>query len=188
MQNTMTQNPPYPTLAQDEEAQIIAAARKDPQAFGVLYDQFVGRIYRYLLSRIGSVEDARDVTSQTFLTAFETFPNYQHQGYFSAWLFSIARNKYVDHLRRKRHYPEPVEEIVQDPMPNPLAELIETERARQLKQKIHELSAEEQDLLRLRFVAELGFAEVAVILNKNEGAVKKSLYRLLARLQSQMED
>jgi RNA polymerase sigma-70 factor (ECF subfamily) len=187
MQRTIVQNASYPTMPSDQEAQTIAAARKDPQAFGVLYDQFAPRIYRYLLSRLGSVEDARDITSQTFLTAFETFPNYQHKGYFSAWLFSIARNKYVDHIRKSNHSSAVPEDNRQDFLPDPLSEVIETERIVQLRQKISALSGEEQELLRLRYVAELGFAELAVLLKKNEDAVKKSLYRLLARLQSQME-
>jgi RNA polymerase sigma-70 factor, ECF subfamily len=124
----------------------------------VLYDQYATRIYLYLSSRLGSVEDARDVTSQTFLTAFATFSGYKHQGYFSAWLFSIARNKFVDHLRRTKHRSEPAEDNIEEPLSDPLSQVIETERLARLKQKIHELTAEEQELLRLRFVAELSFA------------------------------
>lgn len=187
MQNAMTQDSSQGAKAIEDEAKAIANARKDPRAFGVLYDGYAPKIYRYLLSRLRSVEDARDVTSQTFLTAFETFPRYKHKGYFSAWLFSIARSKCVDHWRKAQRRIETHEDPDRDPLPDPLLQVIEIERVAQLKQRIRELTEVEQELLRLRYVAELGFGEMASVLNKNVDAVKKSLYRLLARLQSQME-
>jgi RNA polymerase sigma-70 factor (ECF subfamily) len=187
MQSIMTQDSSQRATAIEDEAQAIANARKDPRAFGVLYDRYVLKIYRYLLSRMGSVEDARDVTSQTFLTAIETFPRYKHKGYFSAWLFSIARSKYVDHWRKAQRRIETREVNDQELLPDPLLQVIETERVVQLKLRISELTEEEQELLRLRYVAELGFGDMASVLNKNVDTVKKSLYRLLARLQSQME-
>jgi RNA polymerase sigma-70 factor, ECF subfamily len=187
MQQTMTQEKIDLRTTQDIEARQVEAARTDPQAFGQLYDHYAPSIYRYLLSRLGAVDEAQDVTSQTFLTAFETFPRYQHRGYFSAWLFSIARSKYVDHLRKARGRPDRLEEEHPANSPDPLLHVIETERASELKQCIRQLAEGEQELLRLRFVAGLSFAEVASVLKKREDAVKKSVYRLLARLQSQLE-
>ena len=187
MQHMMTQEKIDLRARQDTEAAQIRAARADPQAFGLLYDRYAPSIYRYLLSRLGNVEEAKDVTSQTFLTAFEAFPRYQHQGYFSAWLFSIARSKYVDHLRRARRQPGPLDEGVTADLPDPLGQVIETERVSELKRCIRALPEREQDLLRLRYVAGLSFAEVASLLKKKEDAVKKSIYRLLDRLQNQLE-
>jgi RNA polymerase sigma-70 factor (ECF subfamily) len=66
-------------------------------------------------------------------------------------------------------------------------ELIQNEELIQLRSTIKNLSAEEQDLIRLRYVADLSFAEMADLLGKREDAVKKSVYRLQARLKSQME-
>ena len=69
-----------------------------------------------------------------------------------------------------------------------LQAVIRSERVLELKGLIHALTEEEQELLRLRFVAGLGFAEMASLLGRNEDAIKKTLYRLLARLQSQLEE
>jgi RNA polymerase sigma-70 factor, ECF subfamily len=186
MKRSLTQDV-QPATDGGQEAALIAAAQKDPQAFGELYDRYAPAIYRYLLSRLGNVEEARDVTSQTFLTAVEVFPRYRHHGYFSAWLFAIARSKYVDHLRRGRHGVEAIREDQVDPQPDPLTRVVTAERETELKECIRTLVPEEQELLRLRYVADLSFAEMAELLEKNEDAVKKSVYRLLARLQSRLE-
>jgi RNA polymerase sigma-70 factor (ECF subfamily) len=120
MHHSMIQEDSQRLIQENEEAQKVAAAQQDPQAFGVLYDQYAPSIYRYLLSRLGNVEEARDVTSQTFLTGYECFPRYKHNGYFSAWLFSIARSRYVDHLRRNKLLSKALEVPRQDPPPDPL--------------------------------------------------------------------
>jgi RNA polymerase sigma-70 factor (ECF subfamily) len=187
MQQTMTREKIDLRTSQDEEAQQIRAARTEPQAFGQLYDRYAPSIYRYLLSRLGNVEEAQDITSQTFLTAFEVFPRYQHRGFFSAWLFSIARSKYVDHLRKARHRPERLEEGGPENLDDPFRRVIETEQASELLNCIQGLPGDEQELLRLRYVAGLSFAEVAALFKKKEDTVKKSVYRLLARLHSQLE-
>jgi RNA polymerase sigma-70 factor (ECF subfamily) len=187
MKKSLTQEQTPQSVTKDQEAERIAAAQRDPQAFGDLYDHYAPSIYRYLLSRLGNVEEARDVTSQTFLKAVEIFPRYTHRGYFSAWLFSIARSKYVDHVRRRKHGVEIIREEQVDPQPDPLTEVVATERMAELMKCIRTLAPEEQELLRLRYVADLSFAEMAELLLKSESAVKKSFYRLLARLQSQLE-
>jgi RNA polymerase sigma-70 factor, ECF subfamily len=184
----MIQENTHPLISTSDEEARLELAQVDPGDFGELYAYYAPRIYKYLLSRLGNIEEARDVTSQTFLNAFELFPRYQHRGYFSAWLFSIARSKYVDHLRKTKRSPETLEDTWPDPLPDPLSQVIETERLTRLRGSIRRLAEEEQEMLRLRYVAEISFAEMAAILHKKEDAVKKALYRLLARLQSQMEE
>jgi RNA polymerase sigma factor (sigma-70 family) len=68
-----------------------------------------------------------------------------------------------------------------------LVEVIRSEQIDQLSALIQSLGDDEQELLRLRYVADLSFSEMADLLGKRQDAVKKSLYRLQARLQSQME-
>jgi RNA polymerase sigma-70 factor (ECF subfamily) len=172
---------------QDPEAALVAAAKRDPAAFGKLYDRHVQALYRYVYSRIGSQSDAEDVTSQTFLAALEGLHRYHHRGYFSTWLFSIARNKAADYFRRqKKQTPlDATKEIMAGS--DLLQDAIQAERVEALSGLIRALPEEEQELIRLRYVAELKFYEIAVIVGRNEEAVKKSVYRLLARLKDQME-
>lgn len=164
-----------------------AEGQRRSEDFGAVYDRHAPGVYRYLFSRCGDPEVAKDLTSQTFLTAFEAYPRYQEKGYTSAWLFSIARNKYVDHVRQavrqKRFNATSNVDAGQDW----LGQAIASERVTALRELIHTLPEASQELLRLRYVADLSFAEMASLLKRNEDTVKKSLYRLLADLQRRME-
>ena len=180
---------PSPSAASLVELDLlIANAQKDPQAFALLYDRFLSPLYRYIYQRVHNKQDAEEVTSQTFLAAYEAFSAYHHRGYFAAWLFAIARKKLADHYRKTRN-DQPLEDafdLGEDPQY--LGKAVRGERLGRLRQMLASLAEDEQELLRLRFSAEMSFKEMGVLLHKNEEAVKKSFYRLLARLQSQMED
>lgn len=169
-------------------SQIIEAARQNPGMFGNLYLLYAQPVFRYLYSRIGNVTEAEDAAAQTFLAALERFPKYRHDGYFASWLFSIARNKAMDYFRKRRKE-TPLEEAEFIPANgNLLQHVIKTERITTLSKLIRDLPEEEQELIRLRFVADLGFAEIGHLLSQKEDTVKKSLYRLLDRLKNQLED
>ncbi|MCL5997165.1 MAG: sigma-70 family RNA polymerase sigma factor [Chloroflexi bacterium] len=169
------------------EADLVARAKHDPSAFGQLYVLYVQRVFGYLYNRIGNVPEAEDVTAQTFLAALEAFARYRHEGHFAAWLFSIARNKAMDHFRQRRNQ-IPLEEADHVPADmDVLQQVIQTERVATLVTLIASLPEAERDLIRLRYVAELSFRDIAQLLGRNEDAVKKSLYRLQDRLSSQLE-
>lgn len=175
------------SMAKDDLPELIAEAQENPAAFTPLYDRYVQPVYRYLYSRMGDVHAAEDVTSQTFIAAYEALPKYREQGQFSAWLFRIARSKMNDHFRRNRREVglEAAGELIE--REDSLGTLIRAEELSQIRFLIKRLSEEEQDLIRLRYVAELSFVEIANLLGKREDAVKKSIYRLLERLKRQME-
>ena len=170
-----------------DELKIIGAARQDPNAFGELYLLYVGQVFRYLYSRMGNVHEAEDTTAQTFLVAFESFDRFRQDGYFASWLFTIARNKAMDHFRQRKNTTS-IDEVNEISVENdPLNGVIQSEQAAALSKLIQALPEEDRELLRLRFLAAMSFPEIAHFLHRNEEAVKKSTYRLLARLHSQVE-
>ena len=85
----------------DDET-LARLAGQEPHVFAGLYHRYLDRIYHYHLVRTGSVEDAQDLTSQTFLAALEHIDAYRGQSSFCRWLFSIAGHKLVDYYRRRR--------------------------------------------------------------------------------------
>jgi RNA polymerase sigma-70 factor (ECF subfamily) len=166
---------------------LAIEAKTNPAAFSKLYDHYVQPIYRYLYSRIGSRHEAEDLTSQTFIAAYEALPRYRERGHFSAWLFRIAQSKLMDHFRGSRHEVEldAVERSAVEE--DALNQVIQDEDLNHLKSLISRLNEKEQDLIRLRYVADLSFVEMAELLGKREATVRKSVHRLLARLKGQME-
>jgi RNA polymerase sigma-70 factor (ECF subfamily) len=175
-------------LLEDADAALVDEAKRNLAAFDKLYDRYVQPLYRYLLSRIGDVQGAEEVTAQTFLSALEGFPHYRHRGKFAAWLFSIARNKAADYFRHERHELGSHQAASLPVETDLLQQTIQTERVAKLAGLISELNEDERELIRLRFIAEMRFAEIAALIDRKEDTVKKSLYRLLARLKSQMEE
>jgi RNA polymerase sigma-70 factor (ECF subfamily) len=173
------------TQTKDESA-LVHLAQTDAQAFGALYDRYVQRVYRYCYYRTNSIPEAEDLTAQIFLAALEGLPSYRQDGHFAGWLFSIARRKVADYHRRASHLS--LEEAALPPIQTDLAMDVETSQRRErLRQLVQALGEEERELIHLRYVAELSFAEIAAVLRKKEEAVKKSLYRLIARLKSRLE-
>ena len=174
-----------------DEPALVRRAQADAQAFGDLYDRYIQRVYRYCYYRTNHARDAEDLTAQIFLAALEALPRYRQDGHFAGWLFSIARKKVADFHRRASHAVRTqvsLEEAALPPIHADLATDVETsQRREQLLQRVQALAEEEQELIYLRYVAELSFAEIANALRKNEEAVKKSLYRLIARLKREME-
>jgi RNA polymerase sigma-70 factor (ECF subfamily) len=170
-----------------EEYELIRAARQDPKAFGGLYLRYAEPVFRYLYSRLGNVHEAEDLTAQTFLAAFESFKSFRQEGHFSSWLFTIARNKAMDHFRGRKDA-TPIDDLHEIPSgSDPLNAVIQSEQAAALSKLIRELPEEERELLRLRFLAEMSFPEMAHFLHRNDEAVKKTVYRLLARLHDRLE-
>lgn len=168
--------------------QRVKAAQENPQAFATLYDQFIDPIYRFLLARLGNQAEAEDLAARTFLTAYEKLHTYSHRGSFQAWLFRIARNYYIDHLRHAGVESVYQPQLLSDTEPDPPEISFKRERQAALQKAFASLEPEEQELLQLRFSAELPFADIAEILNKSEAGVKKTTYRLLARLRQNLED
>ncbi len=177
-----------PELSRQAEIELVAAVLQDPSAFRKLYERYVSPVYRYLYSFVGNQADAEDLTSQVFLKALEDLGKFRNQGGFQAWLFTIARSRAMDAYRQKRReLPLDAAELPSHE-PDPLATAIHREEIERMQKRISALSEDEQELIRLRFVAGLGFAEIGGVLKRSEGAVKKALYRLLDQLGEQMED
>jgi RNA polymerase sigma-70 factor, ECF subfamily len=171
----------------DDDA-LAERACQDPHAYGQLYDRYLKQVYRYFLLRLGQRQEAEDLTSQVFLAALEALPGYQRNGHFRAWLFGIARRKLADALRRHRPQVR-LDETgdLPDEEETPLAKLVRSEDLNRLALAFASLDEADRELLSLRFGGRLSFSEMARLLKRKESAVKMSVYRLLERLERQLE-
>jgi RNA polymerase sigma-70 factor (ECF subfamily) len=171
----------------DGEAQIIkSAVAGEASAFGLLYDHYQPKIYRFVYIKVGRREEAEDLTHQVFLSAWENIENYKHLGFpFSSWLYQIARNEVIDYYRTRKSAVE-LEKVDAESFDPPTAELA-LERKFELehiKRAIQKLKPEHQDVLIMRFVEDLSPKEIAAALGKTEGAVKLLQHRALKNLKT----
>jgi RNA polymerase sigma-70 factor (ECF subfamily) len=172
----------------DKDAEFVLAAQLNPVEFQQIYDRWAVPIYQYFYFRTDEPASAEDLTSQLFLSAYQALPRYQHRGHFAAWLFTIARNMSKDYFR-KNHREVPLEAAQQLlASSDPPIEVAQQDEVVRLNKLVQSLPEKDQELIRLRYVADLTFADMAIVLRKREDAVKKSLYRLQARLQSLLEE
>ncbi len=169
-----------------DDTELVRAARRDRAGFARLYRRWVGDVYRYCLSHTGDAAAAEDLTTQVFLDVLQALPRYVERGSFGGWLFTIARRRWVDFVRREPAS-VPIDDLplVDRAERDPLAAALDAERIRQLQRLLETLEPDDQDLLRLRFAAGLTFSEIGQTLGRSEGACKMALGRLLERLRAQ---
>src|ERR1051326_6610003 len=88
---------------EEDEAALIVAAQANPADFDMLYQRYLGPVYRYMRAQTSSADEAADLTQQVFLQALKALPRYRSRGApFAAWLFQIARHVATDAYRRRR--------------------------------------------------------------------------------------
>jgi RNA polymerase sigma-70 factor (ECF subfamily) len=172
----------------DEDEALVAVALERPEAFGQLYQRHVTSVYRYVRTRTVSDEEAADVTQSVFIKAMASLHRFRPGSPFAAWLFRIARNASTDAYRRRRYtvglegLPEPFLESLAD---SPEDVVLKQERLRRLRGLVARLDGEKQELLALRFGAGLTLREIAGVVGKREGAIKKQMSRVMAALKEQ---
>jgi RNA polymerase sigma-70 factor (ECF subfamily) len=168
----------------ETEADLIARATHDPQAFALLYRQYLDPVYRYCYHRLGSKEVAEDVTSQVFAKALAALPAYRGERPFRSWLFAIAHNAIVDaHRTRWRHRPLDVANEVLDPTASPEDLALAAERDRAVQTLLAALTPDQARVIELRLVG-LTEVEIARVLDRRPGAIRALQFRALIRLRS----
>jgi len=176
----------------EEQDTLLHASQGDLEAFGVLYEKYVERIFNYVYYRTGNVHDAEDLTARVFYRALHHIHTYTDRGVpFSAWLYRIAHNLVANwHRDRSRHQEIPLSDAPTihykgDP---PEVALMQTQERDSLLRLIRHLPSERQHLLILKFVEHMSNAEIGEIMARSEGAVKSLYHRTLLALRDELED
>lgn len=174
-----------------EEAELVARAKTDPEAFGLLYERYVRPIYNYIYYRTGNTQDAEDLTARVFQRVSQHLPRYAERGLpFSAWLYRIAHNAVANwHRDESRRRALALNGAALTDLRTEAPE-VTLEVARQqevLIQALHRLPGERQQLIILKFVEQLSNAEIGVIMGRSEGAIKSLYHRTLLSLREELE-
>jgi RNA polymerase sigma-70 factor (ECF subfamily) len=178
-----------------DDSELIARAKRDPLAFGELYDRYVDRIYNYILYRVGNARDAEDLTSRAFHKALVKLPAYVDRGGpFGAWLYRIAHNLVANWYRDENRYTRiPYESVDAKQEDLAVPGMVGDQLAQQLMsdevvaRAVRRLDPDRQALLILKFNQGLSNAEIAAVLGRTEGAIKSLYHRTLLALREQLE-
>lgn len=177
-------------MTERDDSYWIKAAKRDPKAFGTLYERYVDRIYNYVYHRVGNAHDAEDLTSRTFYRALSHIRDYQDKGIpFSAWLYRIAHNLMANwHRDRARRPVVALDDLIiksaSTEHPEAVAEV--QDDARILGQVVARLDPVRQELLVLKFMEGLSNADIGAIMGRSEGAIKSLYHRTLLQLRKEM--
>ena len=163
----------------EDETRIIAqAAAGDPEAFDILYRQYVTRIYRYMVTRVHRLADADDLTSQTFIAALIDISRYRGQAPFAAWLFGIASHIAANYHRANKPRVS-LDDVEHLPHPTPPldAQVHQRLQLQRVLTALCQLTPERAEAIRLRIFGELSAAEVAQVMGRSTPAAKMLIHR-----------
>src|SRR5205807_3419180 len=173
-------------LKTSDDDLIRQAQALDPGALAELYDRYFDGIYRYAYTRIGHHADAEDLTEQVFLKMVDSIQSYRPRkgAGFSSWLYRIAHNLLVDRYRRAGREPMELTDQVRDVRPHadPAALAQHSEDRRQLLAAVQRLTPEQQQVITMRFIDNLGVDEIARLMRRRVGAIHSMQHRALASL------
>lgn len=181
-------------LNDDELVGRILAGEED--LFEVLVRRYQSRVLAHVARMVGNRDDALDLSQEIFLKVFGALDRYNPAYKFSTWLFRIAGNAAIDHLRKRRPRTVPLE--VQDADGrvssleykssdlDPYGELRNVERGSAIARAIAALPAEFRELITLRHFGGLSYEEIADVKQMPLGTVKNKLFRARAVLKERL--
>jgi RNA polymerase sigma-70 factor (ECF subfamily) len=168
-----------------EDELLMRARLGDDAAVRDIYQLYFDSVYRYIRLRIDSAAEAEDLSSEVFVRLVQALrsasaPRHSLRG----WLFHVARNLLADHYGRAKHLTTTtLEEWIADPSTDNLEmDFIHRLDARQARQSLSQLTAEQQEVLVLRFGQGLSLQETAAIMGKMPNTVKQLQFRALQAL------
>ncbi|MEW5958538.1 MAG: sigma-70 family RNA polymerase sigma factor [Chloroflexota bacterium] len=171
-----------------EQTRLQPGRAFDRAALAAIYDDYHQPIYRYIYRQIGEVEAARDLAAEVFHRLLKALqqgggPDQKLQ----AWLYRTAHNAVIDFYRRQQHRRHlPLHETLVNTADDPVRWAERRLLAAEVRTALQQLTPDQQQVIALKFFAELSNEETAVVLDKPVGAVKSLQHRALAALQRQL--
>lgn len=169
---------------------IDMAVGGDDKAFAKLLQRYKRPVYHMILKMVRNVDDAEDLTMESFSKAFRSLHRFKKDFTFSTWLFRIATNNTIDHIRKKKLNTLSIEntytdddgqpvsiDVKDDGNLDPQEEVIRAQKEELIQVFVNMLPSKYQKLVRLRYFHELSYEEIAEELDAPLGTVKAQLHR-----------
>src|SRR5215218_3363011 len=165
-------------LRSDEQLLALFRVGHD-EAFRVLHDRYRQRLFAYVRQMLsaGSRQDAEDVLQDVFVRAYGALRNDNREMNVRAWLYRVAHNRCIDHLRRPIPPAAEVFEMSRKPLHDPVEEAQRRDDLRQLVHDVSNLPEQQRSALLMREIDGMTYADLAVALDVTVPAVKSLLVR-----------
>ncbi len=182
--------PATATLAElDDRALVAACVAGTPGAFDLIVERHRRAVYHLCYRFLNSHEDAADVAQDVFLRAYRALASFKGEASLRTWLYRIGVNASLNRLAANPPAGEPLDAHapLADRSPDPAAQLLRDERARQVRKAIARLPPRQRATLILRVYQELSHNEIASIVGSSVGAVKANFFHALRNLKRILE-
>jgi RNA polymerase sigma factor (sigma-70 family) len=168
---------------------IDMAVDGDEKSYAKLLNRYRKAVYHVILKMVRNVDDAEDLTIESFAKAFRSLHKFKKDFTFSTWLFRIATNNTIDFIRKRKLNTLSIENTykddngdsvsidVEDLNLNPQEETIKLQKEEIIQVFVGMLPSKYQKLVRLRYFHELSYEEIAKELDAPLGTVKAQLHR-----------
>jgi RNA polymerase sigma-70 factor (ECF subfamily) len=184
-------------MSQQEAGLVRRCLAGDEKAYRELVELYQPRVFSLALRMVRRVEDAEDVTQETFVRMFRALDRYDPSRAFGAWLFSIAARLAIDQLRRRKRQPVSLTQLdeddevytidVEDRGLRPDELTVHGEEERHTRALIDSLPAHYRVVVLLRHQHDLSYEEIAETLSLPLGTVKARIHRARALLKERIE-
>lgn len=176
---------------QSEEIELVRRAQSgDRAAFDKLVTENKDKMFALLYRMTANREIAKDLLQDTFLAAYKSIKKFRGDAGFSSWLYRIASNRALNHIRRSRLVP--FINIDSTKMPEPAYEMPDelpmSELQKTLSKEVNNLPPQQKLVFNLRFHDELPFNDIAGILGKNVSTVKTHYQKAVEKLRIALKD
>lgn len=151
----------------------------DDRAFEYLFNRYREAIYRLFVQRMGTTPDADDLLQETFIKVYIHIHRYSPEYTFGQWVYTIARNTFIDYVR-KRQEDMSIDERFASPAsnaPNPEESVINLQQRSQIDHYLGMLAPRYRRLIEMRFFEEYSYEEIAEKLALPMGTVKTQIHR-----------
>jgi RNA polymerase sigma-70 factor (ECF subfamily) len=184
--------------AASDEALLAAYAAGDARAFADLYERHERPVYRYFLRQGATPAQADDLLQETWLAVVRHAEGFEPRAKFTTWLYTIARNKLVDHWRG-RDDALSLDEAANDPDGDPVLQIeagdaqrpdvqaLSRAQARAFLAAVEQLPPAQREAFLLQEEGGLTLEEIAAVTNAGHETVKSRLRYAMAKLRSAME-
>ena len=166
-------------IVADDRELVTQALRGDDTAFEYLFNRYRDAIHRLFVQRLGGTNDADDLLQETFIKVYINLHRYSGEFTFGQWVYTIARNTFIDFVRRRQD-DLPIDERFAAPAssaPTPEESVINLQQRTQIEYYLDRLSPRYRQLIEMRFFDEYSYEEIAAKLSLPLGTVKTQIHR-----------